>query len=83
MSRPRVDHRYDVVVVGAGHAGAGVALAAARAGCPTLLPSPTLHGLESLPGNHSIGRATPIVGVPPRVTAALLVRETRDGAAVP
>jgi len=47
--------RYDVVVVGAGHAGCEAALAAARMGCQTLLVTLSLEGIGLMPCNPSIG----------------------------
>src|SRR3954447_15926435 len=47
--------RFDVVVVGAGHAGCEAALAAARAGCTTLVLTPNLDRVGYMPCNPSIG----------------------------
>ncbi len=50
------DHsRYEVIVVGAGHAGCEAALAAARMGCGTLLLTSNLDLLAQMPCNPSIG----------------------------
>ena len=46
---------YDVVVVGAGHAGCEAGLAAARIGCHTLLLSMNLESVAMMPCNPSIG----------------------------
>ncbi len=46
---------YDVVVVGAGHAGCEAALAAARLGCTTIIFSINLDSMANMPCNPSIG----------------------------
>lgn len=46
---------YDVVVVGAGHAGCEAALAAARLGCSTIVFSINLDSMANMPCNPNIG----------------------------
>jgi tRNA uridine 5-carboxymethylaminomethyl modification enzyme len=47
--------QYDIIVVGAGHAGCEAALAAARMGCKTLLLAIDLDKTASMPCSPSIG----------------------------
>ena len=52
---PNESQRFDVIVIGAGHAGCEAGLAAARAGCRTLVLTPNLDRIGYLPCNPSIG----------------------------
>src|ERR671929_2253167 len=49
------DHVYDVIVVGAGHAGIEACLAAARMGCKTLMLTLNLDHIGQMSCNPAIG----------------------------
>jgi tRNA uridine 5-carboxymethylaminomethyl modification enzyme len=55
MSEVRFVDKFDVIVVGGGHAGCEAALAGARMGCKTLLVTINLDSLALMPCNPSIG----------------------------
>jgi len=47
--------KYDIIIVGAGHAGCEAALAAARMGCSVLIMTIDLDGIAKMPCSPSIG----------------------------
>ena len=56
MTTPRYHAgEYQVIVVGAGHAGCEAALAAARLGCKTLMLTISLDTVAHMPCNPSVG----------------------------
>ena len=52
---PQATRPYDVIVIGAGHAGCEAALAAARMGCQTALFTAKLDSIALMPCNPAIG----------------------------
>ena len=55
MTRVAMTRSYDVIVVGAGHAGCEAALAAARMGCRTAVFTANLDSIALMPCNPAIG----------------------------
>ena len=52
---PHIQEEYDVVVVGAGHAGCEAALACARLGLETIMFTVSVHSIAMMPCNPNIG----------------------------
>ena len=50
-----IEERYDVIVVGAGHAGCEAALAAARLGMKTIIFTVSVDSIALMPCNPNIG----------------------------
>lgn len=50
-----LEETYDVIVVGAGHAGCEAALAAARSGCETIMFTVSMNSVALMPCNPNIG----------------------------
>jgi len=51
----KIEKKYDVIVIGAGHAGCEAAFASARLGCKTLMITLNLDNIAFMPCNPSIG----------------------------
>ena len=52
---PAIEENYDVVVVGAGHAGCEAARACARLGLETIIFTVSVDSIAMMPGNPNIG----------------------------
>ena len=52
---PQIEEQYDIVVVGAGHAGCEAALAAARMGLNTILFTVSMDSVALMPCNPNVG----------------------------
>ena len=65
---------YDIIVIGAGHAGVEASLAASRMGCKVLLATINIEMLAFMPCNPSIGGAIQVN----ESTEDALVREVRE-----
>jgi len=55
MQTKKLQAKYDVVVIGAGHAGCEAAIASAKMGAKTLLITANLQKMAALPCNPSVG----------------------------
>ena len=51
---PNIREEYDVVVVGAGHAGCEAALAASRMGLETIIFTVSVESIAMMPCNHNM-----------------------------
>lgn len=51
----KIDMLYDVIVIGAGHAGCEAAIAAAKMGCSVMLLTLNLNNIAHMPCNPSVG----------------------------
>ena len=54
-NRNKLEERYDVVIVGAGHAGCEAALACARLGLETVIFTVSVDSIALMPCNPNIG----------------------------
>ena len=51
---PAIEENYDVVVVGAGHAGCEAALACARLGLETIIFTVSVDSIAMMPCNYTV-----------------------------
>ena len=56
-----VTENYDVVVVGAGHAGCEAALASARLGLSTIMFTVSVNSIALMPCNPNIGEVPKVI----------------------
>ena len=56
---PNIKETYDVIVVGAGHAGCEAALASARLGLETIIFTVSVESIAMMPCNPNIGESVP------------------------
>ena len=63
---PNLEESYDVVVVGAGHAGCEAALAAARLGLETIMFTVSVDSIALMPCNPNKGTSGKRAGCPGR-----------------
>ena len=72
--------KYDIIVVGAGHAGCEAALAASRMGCSVLLMAIDLDKLAAMPCSPSIGGMAKGLQLPESLSRRTTRRETEKPA---
>ena len=55
MEKKYIEEEYDIIVVGAGHAGCEAALAASRLGLETILFTISMDSVALMPCNPNVG----------------------------